>query len=369
MTPSTISQPLNNVALSAQTGGEVVAQTNFNVHGGDALIGVSASAYSSAAGMMTMEIWLDGQPTGSQLQMYANVGEMHMSLGHSWVWCEGLAPGQHELVLIAGETTVTDQNDVACATVWEMGDGCTVRFSDDAPCPTGTGQPLMKEAFETKAGQVMISASTSGWVTQGQGSFVGSALSLDSGDAIELEVCANNLNQHLATVPTDLIATPPARGQHRVVLSSAGNTSTDGGDTAHLTIVEWTNPTDAPNVLLHLQNDQAQSQQGNGGSIISAPFQSGGRDLLVRVSASVWTQTASSSYPLYVGIQIDGTSAGFAQIWANFAETHMAAVTNDLVVVGVGPGQHTLNLMGEAGVITDYNDRVSVTIMEFPDRP
>ena len=313
--------------------------------------------------MMTLGVWLDGQPTGSQLQMYANAALMHMSLGHTWVWCQGLEPGSHSLMLVAGDTTVTDQNDYVCATVWEMGDGCVVRFSEDAPCPSGTGQGLIKDAFETNAGQVMISASTSGWVTQGQGSFVGAAFSVDGGNAVDLEVCANNLNQHLATVPTDLIATPPQRGEHLVQLSAAGNTSTDGGDTAHLSIVEWVSPPDAPNVLLHLQNDQAQSQQGDGGSIISAPFQSNGGTLLVRVSTSVWTQQLGET--LYVGIQVDGTSLGFAQIYANFATTHMTAVTNDLVLDNVGAGQHTLNLMGEANVITDYNDRVSVLIMEF----
>jgi hypothetical protein len=355
---------MDNVQLASQTGGGTVAEANFNVNGGDALIGVSASAYSFGAGYMSIEVWVDGQPTGARLAMYANQGEMHMSLGHTWAHCRGLSPGQHTLMLMAGNATVTDQNDVACATVWEMGDGCAVLFTEDAQCPPGVAQNLIKEAVGTKGEQILVSASTSGWVTQQQGSFVGAAFSIDDGNAIDLEVCANNLNQHLATVPTDLIATPPQRGQHLVRLASAGNTSTDQGDTAHLTIVDWVNPPDAPNVLLDLQNDQAQSQQGDGGSIMSAPFQSNGGTLLVRVSVSVWTQQLGET--LYVGIQVDGTSLGFAQIYANFAQTHMTAVTNDLVLTGVAAGQHTLNLMGEANVITDYNDRVSVLIMEFP---
>ena len=69
--------------------------------------------------------------------------------------------------------------------------------------------------------------------------------------------------------------------------------------------------------------------------------------------------------PLIVGIQIDGTSRGFAQIFANPSGTHMATVTNDLVLTGVPAGSHTLGLIGEANTVTDQNDRVSVVAFEF----
>jgi hypothetical protein len=343
-----------------------VATASFEViFGGDALIGVSASAWSQTPGMMSMGIWLDGQPTGTNLQMYANVAEMHMSLGHAWAWCRALTPGQHTLMLVAGATTVTDENDYACATVWQMGDGCAVRFSDDLPCPSGTGKQLMGGTFRTDAKQVMVSASTSGWVTQGQGTFVGGALSVDGQQSAALEVCANNLNQHLAMVPTDLIAVPDQRGQHTLKLSAAGNTSTDGGDMAHLTVVELLRTGPAPTLALESQNVEAQSQQGDGKSIYFGEFPSGGGTLLVRVSVSVWTQQLTG-LGLWVGIQLDGTSRGYCGIYPNFTETHMTAITNDLVVSGIPAGQHTLNLLSERAVITDYNDRVSVTVMEFP---
>ena len=365
MTPSTIFQALNNVSLPQQSGGEVVAQQTITLGGSDVLIGVSASAWSEGAGPMSIDVWLDGQPTGARLAMYANFGQMHMSLGHTWAWIPSPAPGDHVLTLVAGDTTITDQNDYACATVWEMGDGGTVHFSGDAPCPSGTGEQLVKEAVHLTGGKtVMISASTSGWVTQSQGSFIGAGLTIDSGNAFELEVCANNLDQHLAAVATDLIDIPQAHGQHLVQLTAAGNTSTDQGDTAHLTVVELSDDENSPAMIQHLQNDPANSQQGDGGSIISAPFQSAGGTLLVRVSLSVWTQAVGA--PLYVGIQVDGTSLGFAQIWANSPAMHMPTVTNDLVLQNIPEGDHMLNLMAEADVITDYNDRVSVTVLEFP---
>lgn len=114
-----------------------------------------------------------------------------------------------------------------------------------------------------------------------------------------------------------------------------------------------------------LQNATANTQQGSGGTVQSSNFQSNGLPLLIRVSVSCWTNEPPG-LPLYVGIQIDGISHGFTQIWANFVGTHMTMVSNDLVLNGIPAGNHDLNLMGEANVITDSNDRVSVLIMEFP---
>ena len=55
-----------------------------------------------------------------------------------------------------------------------------------------------------------------------------------------------------------------------------------------------------------------------------------------------------------------------AQVYANPANTHMAMVTNDLVVTGVPAGSHRLGLIGEVGTYTDQNDRVSALVLEFP---
>lgn len=367
MTPSKISQPLNNQVLSAQQGGGFVATATFDVGGGDVLIGFSASAWTQTAGEISIELWLDGQPTGGRLAMYANTTAMHLSLGHGWVSCPGLAPGQHELQLIAGEATITDMNDLACVTVWEMGDGCTVRFADDAPCPQGTGQILIKEAVEVLGGQALVSVDASGWATQA-GQLVGAKVIFGQNEQAGFRVMANNANQHLAMVGTDLVATQVPRGQQLVAVEAGSATSTDGGDTVHVAVVDWVNQADAPAVLPlnpPLQNAAANAQQGDGGSIATASFESNGGTLLIRSNVSVWTQQ-TSGFTLFVGIQVDGTSKGFNQGFANFAATHMAMVTNDLVVTGVPAGSHTLNLMGENSVITDQNDSVSVTILEFP---
>ena len=368
MTASSISQPVNNASLPAQTGSQFVLKEDVTFTGGDALIGFSASAWSNEPGQMSMRLWLDEQPTSGFLSMYANTGLMHLALGHSWVWCQGLTPGSHTIMLEAGETTVTDPNDYACVTIWEMGDGCAVRWAEDAQCPTGNGQQLIQALTETQGGQLLVSGSSSGWVTQA-GGLVTAWMPFDGGDPVEMQVCANNPDQHLAIVPTDMVITQAGRGNHEVQLNADGLTSTDGGDTAHLSVVEWVNPADAPVICAMnppLQNAVCNTQDGSGGATIAqSQFSSGGGDLLVRVSVSCWTGDTDGE-TLFVGIQVDGTSRGFAQIYANFASTHMSCVTNDLVVPGIPAGSHTLNLMAEADVVTDVNDRVSVTIMEFP---
>jgi hypothetical protein len=367
MTPSTVFQPINSVSLPQQQGDQIVAQASANFAGGDALIGFSASGYTATAGsLLTFDLWLDGQPTGGQLQMYANVAETHLALGHAWVLCPGLAAGSHEVAVVSGMNTITDRNDTASVTVWEMGDGCAARLAVSEPCPAGTAQVLLKERIETEGGQLLFSESVSGWV--GQPGIVSARTSIDGGTSVATQVLANNGGQHLATVPTDFVHTDAkARGAHVVQMTADQTMATDGNDTAHLAVVEWVDPSNAPVACAMnppLVGAQANSQSGNGGSIAQSQFSTGGGTLLIKVGVSCWTQQ-TGGFGLWVGIQIDGNSVGYTGIWANQAQMHMACVTNDLVVTGIGPGVHTLNLMAENSVVTDYNDRVSVSIMEF----
>jgi hypothetical protein len=364
MPPSAISQPLNNVQAAAQNGGGLVAEGNFTVNGGDALIGVSASAWAASGPTpITIEVWVDGQPTGQKLGLTATQGAMHLSLGHTWAYCQGLSPGQHTLALYAGQATVTDGNDYACATVWEMGQGCVVRFNYDAPSPSGTGEVLIKDAFETEGEtQLFISASSSGWTTGAPNQVIGSNIWYGAPTAT-LAVFANQSDMDLAAVPADLVYTEEHRGQQVVQLQALPDTSTDTADIAHLTVVEFVDPANAPVIRANVQ-DTAQSQHGDGGTIASTPFTCEGQALLLRVSASAWT--SGTNVPLQVGIQIDGNSIGFLQLFANPGNMHMTMVTNDLLLTGIPAGQHTLSLIGEINTITDQNDNVSLLIMEFP---
>ena len=362
MTSSTISQPLNNASLLPQSGDAFVAKATANFTGGDALVGVSASAWSAQPGPISMELWLDGQPTGAVLGTYASTGSMHLALGHTWAWLRQVPAGQHAIMLQAGPTTVTDQNDYACVTVIEPNDGLAIRASEDAPCPAGAAQPLVTARAETGDGRLLMSGSSSGFVTQA--GVIGSALVFDGGDGAPMEVFANNAQQHLAVVPTDVVF-DNTRGDHEFQVVGGGLTQTSGDDYAHIAAVEWVDASQAPTLVGQVSNQQASAQNGEGGAIFP-PFQFGckGGPLMIKVGVSCWTQ--SQNVPLIAGIQIDGTSVGFTRIFANPSTTHMAMVTNDLVVTGVPAGTHTFGLIGEANTITDQNDRVSVLMLEFP---
>jgi hypothetical protein len=365
-----ISQPVDNVLLPSQNGGEFVVKAGVDTGGGDLLIGFSGSAWSAVEDqLISLQLWLDDEPVPSGLlQLYANASAMHLCLGHVWAHVPGVGAGEHTLAVMAGDTTTTDQNDSVCITVWEMGDNLAVHFNESVPCPEGVGQPLVETAFQTQ-GQtpVMVSASTSGW-TAGANAVIGATATIDQDTdaAASLEVFANNALQHLPAVPTEIIFAPPNRGQHELTVVSEGSTSTDGGDLVHVTALEWVNPAEGPTIVElspPLQNAVAVGQQG-GAMIAQTTFQSSGGPLLVCTNLSAWSATQNAT--LGATIQIDAVAHGYVGVFANWMETHLPLVSNDLVIAGIPAGEHTLVLRGTADTITDANDRVSVTILEFP---
>jgi hypothetical protein len=371
MTSSAILQPVSNVPLQPQSGGGFVLKQSVKLpRDGDVLIGFSGSAWSAKGNeVISLQLWLDGEPLpAGLLQMYANSAAMHLSLGHAWVYVPKLSGEvQHTLAVMAGETTITDQNDTASITVWELGDNLAVRFNESVPCPQGAGQQLVETAFQTHGTTpILVSASTSGWGSN-QG-ILGATVTVDkdTNASGSLEVFANNTSQHLAAVPTNIVLAPPTRGQHELDVVSEAATSTDGGDLVHVNVVEWVDPSQGPTIVQMsppLQNTPTANQHGDGGSIASATFTSSGGPLLVMTNLSAWSPSANVQ--ISAGIQIDGFSQGFVSIFANPNQTHMTMVSNDLVIGGVKAGKHTLNLMGELNTYTDSNDRVSVTILEF----
>lgn len=368
MTPSSVSQPLSNATANPGQGDHFVAKASAYFDGSDALIGFSGSAWSAnGSEEITLQLWIDSEPVGTPLAMYANSGAMHLSLGHTWVHAQGIAQGQHTILVQAGPTTITDQNDTVSVTVLNMGDGLSVCVADDAACPSGPGQTLLSVDGLTHGGdQMLVAASSSGWVADA-GQMAQTLLLVDGTATIATEVYCNNAQQHMATVPTTVVLPDKIRGEHQFQLVNYGATWTDGGDRAHLAVVEWIDPSCAPVVqaLNPAQNDaQANAQQGRGGTIAQSTFSSNGGTLLICSHCSAWTP--GTGQVLTVGIQVDHTSRGFMSVYANPGSTHMALVSNDLVVEGIGAGQHTLTLLGEANPYTDGNDRVSLTVLEFP---
>jgi hypothetical protein len=367
MSASTVTQIFEHTQAQSQSGDGVVAQATVNFDGSDALLGFSGSAWTQTAGEISLQVWLDGEPLGTALAIYANTAQMHMSLGRMWVHAQGVSAGQHKLMVVAGMSTITDVNDWLNLTLWQLGDGLAVRATADLPCPAGSGQTLLTERFRIRNGAFLMSGSGSGWVT-GAGALVQTTMLFDRGDGLMGEVYANNANQHLATVPVDNINPNPQsqRGEYELQLVAQYGTSTDQGDIAHLTVVEWVNAAAAPvEVELNppLMDTAASAQQG-GEYVAQSSFQSGGGTLLFRVSMSGWTPQAGVG--IGASIEIDGTSMGNVELFANFASTHLAIPSNDLVVSGIPAGTHSFQIQSGAYTYTDGNDRVGVLALEFP---
>jgi hypothetical protein len=366
MANSTVSQIFNNGQSMAQQGDGVVAQETVNFAGGDALLGFSGSGWTQTAGPISLTVWLDGQPLGGGLSIYANSTAMHMSLGRSWVHAPGVTPGQHQVMVVAGATTITDQNDRISLTLVELGDGLALRATSDTPCPVGSSQIVAKEQFEIQNGAFMLSASGSGWAAQA-GAMLGMAMLLDGGNPLVGQVFANNDSQHLATVPVDLVYTnlQNQRGSYQMALQSV-QTWTDDNDIAHMTALEWIDAAQAPiaqDMNPYLQDYTAAAQEG-GDYIAQSTFQCNGGPLLFRVSLSGWCPEPNTM--IGATVEINGNPVTSTELFANPANTHLTMVSNDVVIEGVPAGTHGFELQAGASTYTDQNDRVGVMLLEFP---
>lgn len=364
---SSVTQIFQNQQAAGQSGDGPVAKASVEFDGSDALIGFSGSAWAQQTGPISLQLWIDEEPAGPPLSIYANTPQMHMSLGRMWVHAPGVGAGTHQVMVVAGMSTITDQNDRVNATLWQLGDGLAVRSSADEPCPSGSGQTLLTERFGIDGGAFLLSGSGSGWATSA-GNLVQTTMLLDGGDGVMAEVFANNANQHLATVPVDLYYPNQKRlrGQYELQLRAQPGTTTDQGDIAHLTSVEWVNPANAPvPVALNppIMDTQTASQSG-GDYAISSRFTCNGGPLLFRVSMSGWTPEAGVMTG--ASIEVDGQPYGNLELFANFANTHLAMPSNDLVVTGIPAGQHAFQIQAGAFTTTDQNDRASVLAFEFP---
>jgi hypothetical protein len=374
MGPSRISQPLNNVPLAVRQGADFVASARVFFNGGDVLIGFSASASTAQGGEMSIELWIDGEPTGGRIRMDSPSG-VHRSLGRAYVLVENTFQNWHLVQLWAAPNTVTDGNDVGCVTVWEMGDGCAVRFAGHAPCPQGAGQTLIQDAFYTDepGAQILTSASVSGRVSQ-QG-WIDSSLNIDGDptETLDMQVYSNYAERRLAMVPCDLVSEPPTRGLHVAAVNAGDQTHTGLGDIAQLAVVEWVYPWDAPTVLPTnppLQNAPCHGPAAPNRDYPYATFTSKGGTLVLRFNISCWSM-ALGAVPLQVGISVESPTgtvrATGASICGNNIREHMAMVSNDLVLTGVPSGSHTISLWGATDAVrVDENDRISLLVMEFP---
>ncbi len=135
-------------------------------------------------------------------------------------------------------------------------------------------------------------------------------------------------------------------------------TTIDSNDLWALTVLELPPPTIATQLK---GNDECATRQG-GGVIASAPFTSQGGTQLICLWVSAYSHQPNQL--LTATVLIDGNPVGRAQIFANPAETHMLLCGGDIVPGGIPPGTHTIQVVAGANTITDFNDRISPTVLE-----
>lgn len=117
---STITQLFSNAVLPSQQGGQPLVKGVYQASGGEQLIMVSMSGWSQNGGdIVSAQVFVDNDPVGT-LQTYASQGAMHVTLTGGDIVPGVLPPGQHAITVIAGDGTITDQNDRLTLSVLEL---------------------------------------------------------------------------------------------------------------------------------------------------------------------------------------------------------------------------------------------------------
>jgi hypothetical protein len=86
---------------------------------------------------------------------------------------------------------------------------------------------------------------------------------------------------------------------------------------------------------------------------------------LICLWLSGWS--AKSSQMLQARVLVDDNPVGRLQIFANQPEVHMLLCGGDIAPGSIPPGQHTIQVVAGSTLVTDQNDRCSLTVLEvFP---
>ncbi len=96
---------------------------------------------------------------------------------------------------------------------------------------------------------------------------------------------------------------------------------------------------------------------------VGGSFTSGGGTLLISVSGSGFSTTASQT--IGMDVQLDGGTVDSCLLFANPANTHLAFVPATLKA-NANPGTHTITLVPHGGTTTGFNDYFRVLVQELP---
>lgn len=365
----TFTNPLDNVPFSAST----VTSHPFTVSGNPLLVTSCASAYVSTAGLATCPFTLTAATgvTAGTPQAWINPPATHSTLLRTFALLTGVPAASATVTAQTGANEVQDVNDVACATVCELGPDAPLAVRAIVPPASAqaaaAGQPILYQPFVSFGGRLLIRAAGTA-KSSANDTQMTLAIELDGQEVARSELYGSGNQFHFATVPVDVLVDAGA-GPHVVAIRVVQGGTTDSNDYTTLLVLEQTGPPGAIEINPVLVNAPCLAQPGSGTAAF-ATFSSGGGTLVIQAAASAFA-TVAGGIPLNLTLELDGqplVTNGSTAILHEFGNTvamHLPMVPNDFVAPGVAAGSHTLALVADKNTNTTADDRVSITVMEL----
>jgi hypothetical protein len=384
----TVTQALDNRSFASAP----ITSNAFAVGGNPLLVSSSASGYTPTAnGVIGAQVQVTsaGTPAAAGTPtVFINPANSHAQMVDSWMLVPGVpaSAGATVTVSATGSTTV-DSNDFCCLTLYELGPDAplAVRAATGpqavAPGQAGvffSGGVMLYQPFMSFGGRLVIRVAGSAIPPVGLG-LTTLVVDLDGEEIARAEVCAkdnagSSVNWHDAVVPVSVLV-DAAPGPHALVVRALdGTTPTrfDYHDWVSALVLEQMPSPEALAISPLLVNAACEVQTG-GGVAASTRFSSAGGTLVIWAAASASASGTANTLinlnlmldgqPLKVGAQQAALSA-----YTNLSATgtvHLGLVSNDLVLEGIAPGNHLLELIGDKVTTTDGNDRCSLTVLEL----
>jgi hypothetical protein len=365
--PVNVGSPVSTVYGSLpclpQSGGEpVVYQAVVDAgNGGPALMLWQASAWTQSAPVAAAMQPAIAEQSDESLaaSAFLNGSSMHMALLRRRALVKPLPPGQSFVGVTASQSTVTDANDTVNMALINFG---AISAPPQVQLSTwgsaeGNGD-YTSQSFNCEGGPLFISVDASAWSTLAS-QLIGAVLYLDGEVIATPQLFANWEDTHVPLVGVDLVITGVAPGGHTLDLQAASGTTVDQNDVWSLTVMEMQGPSTATQLI---DNAPCPAQQG-GGVLASVPYTASGGDQLICLSLSGFS--TSDDQMLQAQVLVDGDPVGGLMVFANPANTHMALSGGDIVPGTMPAGQRTIEVVAGPEMVTDGNDRISLTILEL----
>ncbi|HXA27415.1 MAG TPA: hypothetical protein VN193_01590 [Candidatus Angelobacter sp.] len=357
----------NNLPCLAQSGGAKMvydAIVNFGLPG-PAVMFWQASAWtqSAPAGLKAQPL-INGQPDQTLgTAAFLNASAIHGALLRRRALMQPLPQGESMVSVVAANGVITDRNDTVNMAVLDISDISTppqVRLSQWGTA-VGSNNLYTTQSFISGGGPLLVSLAATAW-SKPANNMIGGLLYLDNQPIAYAQIWANQPNSHICLVGGDRVLNVGAGG-HTLKFLADTQSTIDTNDVWSLSVIEMA--PGGPSKATQLLNNNACQAQSGGGLVASAPYQATGGVQMICLWLSGYSAKAGQT--LQARVLVDGNPVGTLQIFANQAETHMLLCGGDIASGSMPPGQHTIQVVAGSNLVTDQNDRCSLTVLEvFP---